>query len=537
MVLHYETSSKELNIEELRKGKFAGDVINSQVKNLSIITQGLFLNREQKQEELGLKSFEELIVHLYEGGGISSVLKGAYLVIIFDKESGRLSIFNDLLSKYSIYYYYNDGHLYLSDHFYRLVLLLKDKGIVLTVDTLACKIMASNAVFYDNLTYYKEIHYLKPFESLDCFNKLSSVKVPIPSINNNFSYPQLLDEIDTLFSDAVNLQNQKNQKNGYPTCSTLSGGMDSRTVFQYAYKLGYKEQLCYCYAETDSVDNKIASKIANDYDCKFYFSPIDKGNFILNRDNLCEALGGQMWYAGSTGTYQSLSMYNTDNLGIINAGIGGGEIMGDDLVEDELQDKAKDAFIERLGCDDSEKERINEILSSYPSYNAFVHINDLRRCIASRLVAKSFDCEYCSPFLDEGFFCLMLTVPFKFKKFRRLYVDWQKKYNPDQFKYLTTFWRGANVGNYWGYQVRRIYQYAIRTVFKRKTQYDMNPFIYWSRVNPKIDEYVNMKYQEDTQALQKLGFLNWIQSKWAKSNLVDRLVLLTITYSLRKGLE
>lgn len=406
---------------------------------------------------------------------------------------------------------------------------------------LAFKMLKSHNVLYDSITFVNEIKFLKPFQYISFEDELKVKCLSIPKVDNNVLLSDTIEEVERLYNKAVEQQNSYNIAHGFKTCSTLSGGMDSRTAFLYCEKLGFQNHFCYCYAESGSKDNTIASDIANDYECPFFFSPIDNGFFIKNRDRLCDILGGQMWYAGSTGTYQSLSVYDTGKLGIINAGIGGGEIFGDDCVGDAKQDVAFTSFIAKMGLSEKEQERFEKIKENYRSYDEFVSVNDLRRCVASKNVAKSFGCDYGSPFLDEEFFSLMLTIPFDYKNHRRLYVEWQKAYNPAQFNYPTTYWRGASVGSTVSYQLRRIYQYFVRNILKKKTKYDMNPFEFWYNTNSSIRDYIADTYDKDMVELKEKMInntvLDWINKSWQNSNVITKLSLLSITYTLNKILE
>ncbi len=323
----FDSISGSLKLQGLSQVKFMEDAISESIGCYDIFTIGYFLNKKdvyEKYPEAG-ETLSALIKILVDKGvAISQVLKGCYIVIIFNKDNNQLLIYNDLLSKHSLFYCYRETKLYFADNFYKLVTLVKKENVSLTLDMLAIKMLKSHDVLYDDLTFVNEIKFLKPFQYISFEDKLELKCFPIPEVNKTISMSDTIEKVERLFNKAVEQLNCYNTAHGFKTCSTLSGGMDSRTTFQYCEKQGYHNHFCYCYAESGSKDNTIASNIANDYVCPFFFSPIDNGHFIKNRDVLCDILGGQMWYAGSTGTYQSLSVYDTGKLGIINAGIGGG---------------------------------------------------------------------------------------------------------------------------------------------------------------------------------------------------------------------
>lgn len=534
-------SNNEVQISELKNGKFPEDSITYKDDTFEVYTQGYFLNLDDLKSNNSFDKVETIarfIIRNYlEGKCLSQILKGNYVIIVFDKNKGEICVYNDLLSKHALFYTVYDSIVYLSDNYYRLVSFLQEKNVPLTIDFLAVKIFSVFSVFYDDLTYANEIKYLKPFDYLSFGNRgLELLHVNKPQLLQ-ITEDEVIERMERLFKAAINNQYSKNSHAGYKTCSTLSGGMDSRTTFLYGQAIGYKNHICYCYAESGSVDQSIASKIAKDYGCSFFFHQIDNGDFIFNRDALCDAIGGQTWYPGTTGTFSSLSMYDTKDWGIVNVGLGGGEILGDDCVADSSQDEAFSKFESKLGLDKFECERFHAIKNGYQSYNDFTMVNDLRRCVAGLNMARHFDCEYCSPFLDEDFFQLLMTVPFDIKHTRKLYVDWQKKHNPAQFDYPTTFWRGASTRNIISYQARRVYQYCVRTFLKRKTKYDMNPFDYWERTNDRIGFFMNDTFRKDINVLSNIIPSNisiYLNTKWETAGIVSKLTLLTVTYSLLK---
>lgn len=554
--LYFNLNTSLFEIKITESNRFIEDSISYESEDYQIISSGYFLNTKDCLKNYHCKNLVELILALYqEEIPIPKVLYGAYIIIIYVKKTGKLLVFNDLLSKHSIFYSYEKDtqQLFLSDHFFGVVGLLKEKGVSYTIDELGVKMMIRHRMFYDNITYINEVKFLCPFQYITITNRRCNIDKIQKSTILDVTIDEAAHNIHTLFKKAVIYQYEKNEKNGYPQVITLSGGMDSRTTFLYSLQCGYTSQKCYNYAETGSADFKIAEELAQKNNCDFYFHSLGNGFFLTKRDELCVANEGQMNYAGTTGTMDSLSFFNSKDFAIIHTGLGGGEIMGDVCSSEHPNRKEKiinslryrlgkgkkdfgwPTFFSSLNCTEDDLKRIHAIQNNYSDFNEFQNLNDLRRCLNAQKIAFSFGCYYISPFLYEDFFCYMLRIPYELKKNRQLYLYWQKKYNPKQFETKSTFRYGITSRSEIAYYAKRLWIYLINKS-GGKTHYDMNPIEYWKKNNPTISTIQEELFSSDMQII-KLTYNNhlfeyindcWNDNKTAKEN------ILTATWALVK---
>ena len=554
MKLYYNLESTILNVELEGENRFEEDVLSHDSESYKLVSIGYFLNTAECLRKYHCNNLAELIINLYQQEiPVSSVLNGAYIIVIFEKNTGKLQVFNDLLSKRSIYYSFDENtrQLFLSDHFFGTLSLLKANNQPYTIDELGVKMMIKHQVFYDNITYVNEIRFLRPFEYI----MINGTECCIDEIQREDVLDVTLDEaaqrMHGLFKKAVTLQYQKNEKNGYPQVATISGGMDSRSTFLYSLQCGFTSQKCYNYAESGSDDFHIAEELSRKYNCEFYYHSLGNGNFLKNRDKLCTANEAQMAYDGTTGTLDSLEFYNSRDFAIIHTGLGGGEIMGDICSSEQPTRKEElinslrykfgkgksdygwTDFFASLDCTEKEADRIRAFKEKYRDFNEFQNLNDMRRCLSSQKIALSFGCHYVSPFLYEEFFCYMLRIPYELKKGRQLYLYWQKKYNPMQFETKSTFMLG--VTNVYHYYIKRIWIYLLSR-FGRKSRHEMNPLQYWKKTNPTIEANQKELYSNDMRLLESAlskdlyNYINdcWTNGRSAKEN------ILTATWALAK---
>jgi len=517
-------SEKSVFIEDsIKPAKFKEDQFSFESEEYIVKTCGYFLNMDECLSRYSCKTPIELVIKLVETGNqLPRILHGSYIVVLFIKKSKKLYIFNDLLSKHSIFYYHDKstGNLLVSDSFFDTLQMVRNKNLPFTIDSLGVKMMLWHRMFYDNLTYIREIKFLRPFEYVIINNnKMTLETIPYPKMID-VSMDEAADEIHKLFTKAVQEQYQKNEKNNYPQITTLSGGMDSRSTFLYGLSNGYTNQMCYCVGESTSADFACAQPLAIKCDCDFYFHPIDKGKGLLKREEICSANEGQMSYLGVS-YIDIFHFYKTEQWGIIHTGLGGGEIMGDMRIDEHPSGKEKfieslkyrfgkgkkdrswGSFVNSLHCTEEDKKRIEAFKSDYADFNAFQSLNDMRRCLNVQKVAGSFGVEYVSPYLNEDFFYYMLQIPYTLTKDRKLYLYWQKKYNPGQFETPSTFQLGCRPENKVGYFAKRFYKYVMNRMGK-KTGYDMIPIELWLKVNPKIKQAQDTWYETDMKKLEHL---------------------------------
>lgn len=548
---------QSLTVKDIQNSvKFKNDNISFESDEYAIKTCGFFLNTSECLKEYSCQNIVELLCKIVEQGKqVPLVLHGCYLVVFFNKRSNQLYIINDLLSKHSSYYYYdkNTKTVLFSDSFLSTIELVKENKFAFSIDTLGVKMMLWHRMFYDDLTYVREIKFLRPFEYLEIINGELNVKTINRPDMLNVSMDEASEDINRLFNKAVRLQYQKNEENGYPQITTLSGGMDSRTTFLHGLSNGYREQMCYCYGESTSADYKYSRLLAIKNNCNFYFHPIDGGNHLFEREEMCKANEGQIVYSGPSGVYDSLRFYNTDQWGIVHTGLGGGEIMGDMRVADNptkseriieslkyklgkgKKDRSWESFFRSLRCTEEDRKRIEEFKRHYSDFNEFQSLNDMRRCLNAQKMAQSFGIEYVSPFLYEEFFCYMLRIPYSLTKDRKLYLYWQKKYNPEQFKTPSTFQLGCKPGNKIGYFAKRFYKFVVNKMGK-KTKYDMIPIEQWMAINPNIAKTQEEWFKMDMANIQSKAddsIAHLLLDSW-KSNAAIRPNVLTATWVLSR---
>lgn len=515
------------------RDKFVEDCLDIQSGEWTIFTQGYFMNIEELKCKYEIGDISELILKLVKEkkGFISTVLFGTYVLVAYNSISGEMLMTNDLLSKRSIFYCRYNNSIYFSDSFSDLIKDLRKYNIPLSIDSLGVKMMSRYQYFFDDVTYVNEIKFLKPFTYIAAKNTAICINnIPYPREIQEADEDTILKEIDKQFTHADLLQFKKNEVYGYPQITTLSGGWDSRMTFWYGYKNGYDKQICYCYSQANSIDEQIARSIALQCDCQFYHHALNGGNYLLERDQMCMANEGQMVYGDTGGIYDCMHMFSTDRWGIVHSGIGGGEVMGDLYRADE--NKAWQIFENTIGCDDSEKKRLARIIESYPSYNLFQNLNDIRHCLNAQKSSSPY-CHYNSPYLYEEFWIYMMSLPFDIKKNRYIYRKWFER--ACSLKQHTTYHWGVRTASKFEHNLRRVWHKALVKV-KGVSKYDMKPYFYWEKTNPRLMQILSQTYDTDLKQLNgKVSdeIIDTLSKDWKRFDLRMKMNVLTALWALR----
>jgi len=448
---------------------------------------------------------------------IQRIFKGAFAVVLYIKDEKRIFVANDRLSKKAVYYYHTDDRIVVDTSFFGLCACLREAGVQPEVCWDAVEAMCRNGVFTEDICYEKSTRYLLPYCALDIDLQAMDVKVlslPVPAMKKQgaVSEQDAMDTIEQLFKNACELQWQLNEKKKADQIITLSGGMDSRAVFLH---LPQKEKMvAYTYAQTASLDEGIAKRLAEKKGVESRFIPLDTCEFLFRREDILEASEGQMHYTGTTGAILMAEDVAVNcRAEIVHTGLGGGEIFGDICRE----------------------EWDGQIIPHGPlciERNQWANLNDLRTCLAFQKVTRGAF-QAMSPFLDEDFFEFILCLPTQMKTNRKLYDRWYLRFMDTS---LPITGARSRIGRgKWKTFGKRVLNKLARQL-GIKTKNDMNPFSYWYKKDSRIGEYMEEKYQKDIGLLENSGVDTSLFQQYWKNDAIARGRTLTATYTILRML-
>ncbi len=515
---------------------FPSDNFRTDAGKYTVLCEGCVLQPAEFTAQTIADIFDDSPEKLY------SAFKGSFVIAIIDNETGSCTVFNDLLSKKPLYYFSNENQFCFSTSFWQLYDHLKAEGTAMTLNEAAVRSMLKNGYLISDITYVSEIHSLMPFQVIVDGD---TVNLPIPSDEREISAETAVAELDRLFMEGCRLQLQKNAAAGYRQVFSLSGGMDSKAVLLCAKRLGISPDSCFTYAETGSNDEQIARQIAADIGCDHLFFPMDGGGFLADRESRITANEGLIHYAGTTGLMEVIRQLDCSSIGIVSAGIGGGEIMGDvNMITPPADRKsyiARTVQLLKISDTAAERELTDSMMSYYDSGNQFANLREMRVCTNfAHTASGSF--EVASPFLYEDFFCYALSLPAAMRTNRKLYRLWYEKYMPNSYE--TTFRPddNADISLTFFRRVLRKLRFTFNGLTGRfgsgkpsKTSAQMNPYDYWWATNQQLREDINDMYTDDMSRLTDLEpWLSKAVSDSFDGSFPDKLRTLTVTWVLNR---
>lgn len=488
-IYYFGQPDNKLNINySVLNDKFSPDKTLFENEEFIIAIEGCVLNLKQLKNEYAISDVGSLLRLLWgkHNSNILKVLKGMYALIIYDKKKDKLFLSNDLLSKRSLYYYVDGDCIIFSSSFNKAITTIKKHaGKSLTLNKLAVSMMLIEGKMGGNITYAEEVKYLSRYEYIIIENnEVKQLKIKNNQDIVTKNMPRIIDELHERFSQAVLLQYEKNNEMGYKQVSTLSAGMDSRSCLLYALINGYKDILCITYAQSESIDYKIAQQITSDFQLEFLFYSLDSVRFLLKPNILIQRNECQQAFAGSTGASEIIDLLDTNNMGIIHTGLIGGELMSDVYSQNAIK-AVTNMFLSQLPCaDESVRNSYNEILKQYNTTADYLLDQNTRAC-QNFMRMVEHKCESCSPFLYEDFYTYVENIPVEFKGRRKLYREWMKKFIPND--YLTTYFKTSINASLLHELAKKVINRLVRYVYG-KNKFDMNPLDYWDQSIPELQE-------------------------------------------------
>lgn len=456
--------------------KFPEDKANRCDEAYDIMFDGVLLNASQLRREYGKQKLDELLAAMWEAHGIGmlSRLKGSYVLSLWDKAGDTVVISGDRLNKRPLYYHFSGNTVFFSSRYLDLTALLAENGIFPAYSHAAFAMLSSIGQLYEQFTPLQEVYCLRPFEYLICQNgKIELAGGECSVEESTASAEELLEQFDMLFADAVCLQYEKNVECGYEQVTSLSGGMDTRSVALMGQRLGYTLDRSFCYCQSGAADEKIARKLAEKLDVPFEFLPLDGGAFLLRAEDHGRRNECLISYGGSTGALTMAESMPMESVGIIHSGIFGGEIMASIF-------RADDARRPMVALTGPAREEFYRLLQPNLTHGHMELRLLMRGCLNFVRMFES-RAEVISPFMDEDVYAFLKTVPFEMRKARMFYSRWMRRKIPNSLP--TTYYRVPM--NAPKLLLEFVPRFLARVPIYMKS-YDMHPMQQWYDQQPEL---------------------------------------------------
>lgn len=482
--------------------KFNKDELFCEIDNYIIIINGVILNALDLKKKYKCNSMQKLIVTLYNSFGDTffNNFRGNFSGYFEDKKFNKILIFTNHSGDETVFYLEKSKKIIFSSIVSNIIDYLKYENEKIEIDLAGAYSMLTYAYMYDDITLIKGIKRLLPGNYIKIVNNNFDIKEYYQfnnTPNNKISENEAIDEIDRLFTEAVQLQLKKNEEYGLLNIAPLSAGLDSRMT-NYVLRKLYKGPIYnITYSETGQLDFSIPSEISRELQNHWIFKNLDNGLALYDIDTAAKLSDTLIYYGWTSQLNDFIKCVDKTKMGIIHTGVIGDVIIGTffrDVNGNKKYSIGDGAYSKRL------LNKLGKYIKEkdYPNYEIGMLYN---RALNGATLGYSKVFQQCaeamSPFMNVEFLNYCMQLPLEFRLNHNIYYKWVKKYYPEATKYshnglkITTSKYALNLR---GKSIKiDTIPSRIKNICKNKLNkiYGMNPLDYWYDSNSNLKEYMD----------------------------------------------
>lgn len=535
--LCYDKKQKKLNAGFLSERKYDDTLLEDD--KYVLLIEGVVLNLKDLKAEYQCAESEELFAQMYgkEGYGFVSKLRGAFTGMVFDKHAEKMYAFGNQTGDVAVFYCDIQDFFMVSNYLEEgIVHCLKEKNLSYSYDELAAKYLLTYGFMIDDTTFVKEIKRIMPGYEIeyDCirdrverirYHKFTNENQP------DITMEQAVEMVDRGFRNAIQRCFDKDNEYLHSTDKEwhlvdMSGGFDSRMTCWVADKMGYQNIVNICYAQSGSVEEKIAGEVANYLGNDFYFKYLDAAKFIYEIDEIVGMNYGLGYYAGSTGAKDFLTLMNQRNKLEYSGQLGDVVIGSFAQTQSDKVNKESGRYSHRLNYE-LERSWYTEDIDNNEMF--CMYTRGFLGALSSHLIRRNFNCTL-SPFLDVDFLELCLSIPTHLRANHKLYFEWIRKCYPDALTIKSTRDRVAmpvRIKNKLCREMRKVL-FKVGLVQTGQSKNSMNPFDYWYHTNENIRNFVDDYFNKNIERAKGDEIYQDLKDLFAKGNVIEKLQVLTV---------
>ena len=487
--------------------KFAEEKLFQENSSHFISTDGVILNSQSQKNKYAASDLFSLLKKMYQEhpDTFPSELRGDFDGLVFDKKEKRWTLFtNHMGSKWVFYFFDQPSNTFIFGTELKWVTeLMRKLGFPPRLDVEGAYCLLTFGYMLGQKTLVESVQKIPPGSILDYQNGALSCK-QYYQINNeppvDLPKQKIIQELDARFRIAVSAEYEKDLEFGYQHIATLSGGLDSRMNVCFAKKLGYEKILNITFSQSNYLDEKIAKKIASEWNMDFLFFSLDNGNFLKPIEEIVLTNDGLALYSGAAHAYGMLSCLFWEKFGILHTGQIGDAVLGSFLSKRKKKQSSLPGAYSTL-LNDKIRRQFAEELQGNPNEEVFKFINRAFNGAFNGYRSIEQFTEFSSPFLYPDFFDFAVKIPSKFRMSEQIYKDWILEKVPEAAKYA---WEktGVKVGSgKLPIFIKKAQRYARRLLLGKNGIYSMNPFNFWFESNPSLNSSFSSFFSENIDLL------------------------------------
>lgn len=515
--------------------------------SIEFYLKGVVLNFKDLYQKNNSFSEEELIQKLYlkKGNLFTSDFAGEYCGFLYDKLSDKIIIFTNPIGSQSVFYYIKDQHIVIDSDLFRLKDQLQLKRLSYSFNLNAAYVFLTCSFIPDNQTLVNEIQKLSSGEHIEFDLKHQKT---ISYFVNDFDNLQptkksknaVLSDLDDLFKVAVRQEFEFDKERNKKHFSLLSGGLDSRLNFIYAYDLGYKTDLALCFSHSNYWDEKIAKKIAKDYETSINTVHLDKGDFLVEIDKVTEELNGLICYTSGVHSSYALSQMNFKDFGLIHSGHLGDAVLGSYLSSSHVNPPhtSLGKLIKNKRFLPKIESYLTSFVRSFPNEEIFLlKTRGFNLIVAGAKIAESHAIQT-SPFMHKDFLNYALAIPNNWRLNQRIYIDWinRFKFAATRYKWERTLMKpNAKWKTEFGSKVnQRIFKQFYINLMNRPDKAFMVNYSYYFENNSDVINFFNQFFRDHISLITNLELKKDLELMFQQGNFYEKSVVLSLLSIYKK---
>ncbi|MFC4686424.1 hypothetical protein ACFO4P_05670 [Epilithonimonas pallida] len=480
---------------------------------VEIAVEGVILNKKKLLQNSGFSDFTDFFLDLYQKVNVNSIkeLDGEFRGYIWDKLGHKLFVFTNPTSTQSVFYTKHDQQIFIDSSLVRLTKTLKENKISVTPDIqniyklLTFGNMLENDTPVENIFKILDGHFIE----VD-LNNLAIVEKKYFDLEGidyyKSSRENAIHDLDSIFSDNILMEYEKDNELNSKHFALLSGGLDSRIALLYANQLGEKPDEAFCFSQSGYLDETISRQIAKDNDIPYTFQSLDGGSYLNYIDQLTELSQGCGLFTGGIHIQYAFENLENKDFKIIHSGsIGDGILGGFNTVPykqkpGEFKIVINGKFLPKVKSD------FDKILNQYESEELFYLRNvAYNRTILGSRVIQQFGYQT-SPFMSKKILEFAISLPEKWKINQKLYLDWLNQCMPNAADYI---WEktGMKPNAQWKSTIgpkvkKRISKIWNAKITKKPNKTSMYPYEFYYNNSRDIQNYYQNYYSDNIWRLE-----------------------------------
>lgn len=489
---------------------FENDYDSFVIKNdeVEIAIEGIILNKKQLLQQSSYSVFKDFFLSLYQNRNIVSIkeLDGEFRGFIWDKLNKKKFIFTNPTSTQRVFYTYQNEQIFIDSHLVRLSETLKKNTISITpnIDNLYKLLtfgnMLENETPIENIFKILDGHYIEI--DLKTQNILEKKYFDLQNIAYyKDSKEKAIQDLDSIFSENIALEYQKDNELNSKHFTLLSGGLDSRIAMLYADKLGEKPDEAFCFSQSGYLDETISRQIAKDYKIPYTFQSLDGGTYLKYIDKLTELSEGCGLFTGGIHIQYAFENLKNKDFKIVHSGsIGDGILGGFNTVPyrrkpGEFKIVVNPKFLPKVKSD------FEKVLNQYESEELFYLRNvAYNRTVLGAQVIEQYAYQT-SPFMSKTMLEFAISLPEKWKINQKLYLEWLNQFTPNASDYIwekTGMKPNAQWKSTFGPKVKKLFSKLWNAKITKQTEKtSMYPYEFYYYNSLEIQDYYQAYFKEN----------------------------------------